>query len=397
MKTLYLHIGTPKTATSAIQKFLADNREALREDGYCYPDSLHRYPDVHIRRNGHFLVGTVVSEDGKREKEKEAAYFEAGLQNVAACFVKYENVVLSDESIWRAVSYTRKTLFSQLKEEADKNNYKIKVIVYLRRQDTFVLSLWNQKVKHNSSPSSSLRCEDYIANALQKDKRMFAYGKKLDEIAEVIGKENLIVRRFAPYDWKDGSVIHDFMQAIGLDVTDAYHEDEEPVNLRLNKNETEIKRILNGCPEFSKKELAYMENVLREISAEYAEEPKTSMLTAAQRQQFLETYAAENMWAAEYIGDGKPLFSTEIEDLPKWSASNDGMTESVIRFFSALFMELRRENERQEAELLRLRRENERQTVEIEKLQDDVAMLRRFRIKVKHPFRTVLNRLLHRA
>lgn len=37
MKTLYLHIGTPKTGTSAIQIFCKDNQETLKKQGYYYP------------------------------------------------------------------------------------------------------------------------------------------------------------------------------------------------------------------------------------------------------------------------------------------------------------------------------------------------------------------------
>ncbi|ECK1948373.1 hypothetical protein FQV93_06695, partial [Campylobacter lari] len=38
--TAYVHIGTPKTGTTSIQKFLNDNREALKQIGYYYPVTL---------------------------------------------------------------------------------------------------------------------------------------------------------------------------------------------------------------------------------------------------------------------------------------------------------------------------------------------------------------------
>lgn len=38
MKTLYLHIGTPKTGTTSIQEFMVCSREALQKHGICYPD-----------------------------------------------------------------------------------------------------------------------------------------------------------------------------------------------------------------------------------------------------------------------------------------------------------------------------------------------------------------------
>ena len=36
-KTIYLHIGHPKTASSSLQHFLSKNREALEKEGYIYP------------------------------------------------------------------------------------------------------------------------------------------------------------------------------------------------------------------------------------------------------------------------------------------------------------------------------------------------------------------------
>lgn len=56
MATLYLHIGTPKTGTTAIQNFLPLNKSLLNEQGFCYPDFGYRYYGVNRYRNGHFLV-----------------------------------------------------------------------------------------------------------------------------------------------------------------------------------------------------------------------------------------------------------------------------------------------------------------------------------------------------
>ena len=70
MKTLYIHIGTPKTGTTSIQNFCGLNREKLKEQGVLYPIMNYHYERKSVNRNGYFLTGTI-KENGTRNKEKE--------------------------------------------------------------------------------------------------------------------------------------------------------------------------------------------------------------------------------------------------------------------------------------------------------------------------------------
>lgn len=90
-----------------------------------------------------------------------------------------------------------------------------------------MLSRWNQRVKQKSTSDAVLSCDEYFELTQKKEKDIYQYGKILDGIAEVIGKENLIVRRFDVESWRDGSIIHDFMHEIGIDVTPEFHELEK--------------------------------------------------------------------------------------------------------------------------------------------------------------------------
>lgn len=394
MKTLYLHVGTTKTATSSIQRFLEENRTVLEKYGYCFPDSLHVYPEANRRRNAHFLIGKVKDENGVEDKQKEEEYLEEGLQQIRTAFQTYDNVILTDESIWYALSYSKKSLLRELKKEADKQQYQIKVIVYLRRQDALLISRWNQEVKQNFTSAAVMTCEEYVAVSEKKENKIFYYAKKLDEIADVIGKDHLIVRRFSPESWKDRSIIHDFMHEIGLDVTDEFEELKESENLRLDQNTTEIKRILNKNEDFTEKEVSYMGRLLKGVSKGYIKTEKTEMLAKEELQQFLGEYAEENNRVAEeYIGDGQPLFSNEIKDLPKWNPQNGTMQEEMIQFFAAVAMDLKRENDlqRQRMEQQEKRiRDLEKRTKYLEKRANEFLM---FREKAKHPFRTIWRKI----
>lgn len=387
MKTLYLHVGTTKTATTSIQRFLEENRNILQSHGYCFPNSLHRYPRANKRRNAHFLVAKVLDTDGTRNKQKEKEYFEEGLQQVRDAFQIYDNVILTDESIWYALSYLKKSLLLELKKEADEHKYQIKVIVYLRRQDELLLSRWNQEVKQNFTDAAIMTCEEYVATASKKQNKIYQYAQKLDEISAFIGKENVIVRRFAKKSWKDQSIIHDFMHEIGLDVTEEFQELKESENLRLDKNTTEIKRVLNKNKDFTQTEITYFRGFLKEITKDNIEEEKTEMLAKEELQQFLKQYSEENKRVAEeYIEDGKPLFSSEIKDLPKWNPQNKKMQEEMIQFFAAVAIDLKRENEFQKEQL----KQQEKRIKDLEKKAKEFKV---FQNKVRHPFRTILKRI----
>ena len=52
MGTIFLHIGMPKTGTSALQKFLAANRRLLEKKGFVFPDFGYVYRIARIGPKG---------------------------------------------------------------------------------------------------------------------------------------------------------------------------------------------------------------------------------------------------------------------------------------------------------------------------------------------------------
>ena len=107
MRTLYVHIGTPKTATTSIQMFCVENQDILNEQGYSYPLLEFTYPHVANRRNGHFLVGWLYKLNGEEDVEKEQELWDEGLAMIHKEFEKYDNKFAIEQ-------------FKQIKEEAIK-------------------------------------------------------------------------------------------------------------------------------------------------------------------------------------------------------------------------------------------------------------------------------------
>ncbi len=195
-KTLYLHIGTPKTGTTSIQHFCYNNREILLEKGFLYPDFPFVYANKGKYRNGLFLEAVFCDKEGVRQREQEEENFIKGLQMLKELFKTHNNIILSDEGIWTAC-FNRKRgrpLMRRLKEEAEEAGYNIKIIVYLRRQDDFLLSWYNQIIKHNITSKNTLTWEEYFDNYNKYIK--LDYFNCLKKLEHIFGKENIIARRF---------------------------------------------------------------------------------------------------------------------------------------------------------------------------------------------------------
>jgi hypothetical protein len=325
---------------------------------------------------------------GKRKLSSEQSELNEGLGQVAEIFQKFDNVVISDESIWQAFCSSHKNLMPCLMEESRRQGYRIKIIVYLRRQDQFLLSRWNQTVKYVSS--NPLPWEEYSKKVLKKESYILDYSDTLDRLADYVGKENIIVRRYDRNDWINSSLIEDFMNCIGLTVTDEYLPLAQNENLRLEGNAIEIKRVINSCSPLSKEDRIYLGNFLQEQAPDFRKRYPCCMMSPEEIEKFLSRYEdGNNRVSAEYIGDGRPLFTGKNKELPKWQTDNPYMTGDVISFFSAVTVSLHQKNEEQRTEINNLRQE-------LSVMRTQIDNLRSFREKIKHPFRTLFNKLFHR-
>jgi hypothetical protein len=394
VKTLYLHIGTTKTGTSSIQEFLKENREALTRQGYCFPKVQRKYPHTCSNRNAHFLTANYFLKDGSHNTDLEKEVLLEGMSHLLQCFEQFDNIILSEEAIWRVSGYTRKWLFPYLLEHSQQNGYTVKIVVYLRRQDSYIISNWNQCIKHCTGSHCTATLEDRVEQIIRKEKYVVNYAERLDEISGFFGKENLIVRRYEPDSWYHGSIIEDFLHAIGIELTEDFLPPARMVNLSLQGNTIEIQRIINKDDTLTTNECVYLGKNLRRLAPESGERYSFSALSHEETENLLQKFEAGNAYVAkEYIGDGKPLFSEEISDLPKWQPDNPYMTEDIIRFFAAVTIDLHRETESLHQENKRLLRENERLRQDVSSLRKD---LRTFKDKLKHPVRTLFHKIFHR-
>lgn len=224
MKVL-LHIGTPKTGSSALQFFLNENRRLLAQCGYYYPE--HSYDSNQVSGgHGGFLRWL---ESG--EYEKARAQVDAWLK---AASRKKLNLLLSAEGFY-AKAGVLPALFS---------GYPLKVVAFVRNPVEFVVANHNQSIKRHLGTHT---LHDVLANVPNATNRGVS-GELLFEWAGAVGRDNLSVLAYHKPAFENGRVEYTFLQWLG--VSGALRADfrlpERLINTSYTAEALELKRLLNA-------------------------------------------------------------------------------------------------------------------------------------------------------
>ena len=100
MKTVYFHIGTMKTATTALQEFLPYNADILAKHGFCYPLMSFGLPGKYVNRNAHFSHYRSLEKSKEAKRKEEEYYWRTGFDLIKQMTRDFDNIILSDEILW---------------------------------------------------------------------------------------------------------------------------------------------------------------------------------------------------------------------------------------------------------------------------------------------------------
>lgn len=380
MKTLYIHIGTPKTGTTSLQHFCTENAKLFEEQGYCYLIFPHKFKYINIMRNGFFLSYKGYDENKNRNQMEEAKFFRQGMDFILDNFQKFDNIILSDEAIWNVVFKRGKTdLWERLKKEADEHDYVIKVVVYLRRQDSLATSWWNQKIKIGKRVYSKDSWENFV-----KDPTKFEleYYDSLKFIEKFVEKENIIVRRFGRQYFKNGSIFEDFIDAVGMRYSSHFVISEGQRNVSLVGNTHEIKRILNTIPDLRDQDNKFFRSIVIDMSEQRPDLKKETMFSPEEALKFMEQYREGNRKIMkEYFGKDEDLFDMDFSKNQKWVLDYKEMEKDIIQFMGRAIIELRKENK----DLKKRVKETERE------LSEQKEILKNIQVQLDNPLKTVFS------
>lgn len=221
MKTLYLHIGIFKTGSSALQVFFAQNIEELQTHGIHYP----ALAMVKSAQKGHITAGNGVwiarsllpksNSMSKPELRKDQLNLLGNILHENA-----GNDVLLSSEFFSDIEIDN---MGALKAVADQKNYRIKLIIALREQVSYLESLYIQHVKRRSI---ILTPEEYLPQ-IYKNFIHLHYGRFLSERAALFGEENINV-----YNYHEGEIFERIFSILNIPST-SFSIPQKPVNLSL--------------------------------------------------------------------------------------------------------------------------------------------------------------------
>ena len=334
MATVYLSIGFLKTDATAVQAFLCENENLLKDQGYCFPDLQLNIKKECRDKNGRFLIHKPENSEERNTIRDEA------FQKLKELAGGYSNIVLSEEEIWQMAAKD-KEFWKQAAEDFEKIGCQLKVIVYLYRQDLFVQSFWIQNVQSNAVKETE-NFQECLENGALADFPL-DYWDCLTGIAENIGKENLIVRvhEKEQLEGDEQTIFSDFLHAIGLTLTEQYTRESVKEDLRLNGNFIEIKRILNSVPAYQKMNefLCDPITLVNDHLSKDCKQVDISLFAPGEQTAYLQRFEASNRKTAQDFldrADGQ-LFYEPVEEFPQWEIEPDAMYEDILLFATAVF------------------------------------------------------------
>lgn len=207
--TVFLHIGSTKTGTTSIQRFMAQNRELLQEHGYIYPSFAGTENHTKLAVYGHeegyhaldIRAGVRNPASRKEYREDFEMLFRYTLGEVK------EHVVFSSEHC-SAILHTEKEI-GLIKSLLESLGQEIKIIFYARQQGDYLASRFSTNVITGRTKPMTFPSK----NALEFNMDYYAI---LQRWEQVFGREAIVARVFEREKLVDGDVIKDFCSILGL-------------------------------------------------------------------------------------------------------------------------------------------------------------------------------------
>jgi hypothetical protein len=309
---IFLHIGAEKTGTKSIQQFFHVNRATLQRELFLYSSA--------AGGENHMALSAASQADNKfddlriiygLDTPQKVRDYRVSLAKSLADEVReanYSTLIFSGEHCSsRLTSSSEIETLAGILRPLSKD---ITIILYIRRQDEFLCSTYSTDIKsghtgHFVVPPESLQNTRYDYHSL------------LRRWSAIFGKENIVCRIYDSAKLKNGDVVSDFADIIGLKLKEKYQYPSR-ANESLDVTTLEFLRLLNAeIPKFKdKKPNKFRANLVHLLQG--LSKGPSATLSDQQMQEFMERFRETNEKVAREFFDGAisetgdPLFGAAL-------------------------------------------------------------------------------------
>jgi len=323
MKRAILHIGTEKTGTTSIQKFLFENRSKLCASGMLFPSTAgfisnqrlvvygKKTPEQDLAEPSLDVTDPIALSQWKEQFVMEHC---AEVLAFHARHKKHSTVIYSAEHL-----QSRLTKVDEIKRIAHllRPLYdEVRILVYLRRQDRYALSAHSTSVR-GGNPRM------FAFEQLNAVGPYYDYRLLLEQWSEVFGADVIDVRVFEKDRLHDRDVVSDFSQVTGIDNCCPGLKRPESVNEALSHSALMVLSTFNALAandprllDFSKDEIrTYLLSAVQKINDEFGRMLPARSAAAG----FYERFKEDNHWIAEkWLGGAG--FKEDFAEYPEEAA-----------------------------------------------------------------------------
>ncbi len=282
---LFIHIGTHKTGTTAIQRAFKADEKALQKDGL-----------VRLRSCDRIALPTLGA--AELEKMTAALHQEAGRHPAGAMRFLMTSEGFSGDPM---TGYADAPVIAARLRAATRG-FDARIILFLRRQDDFIESWYTQRIHEGGSETF----EEFLRLIRLEE---MSWLRLTEAYAAEFGRENLIVRRYHKAFYPEpADLLVDFCRIVGVRKERVARSLGRIRNQGFSKEAVELARSCN--PHLDKGRQKQLRQLLQTISAKPVHS-RYAYFSHPQREQLLALHQASNDKVARlYLQDGGngPLF-----------------------------------------------------------------------------------------